>query len=248
MRGIYKITNKINNKVYIGETLDIRRRWGEHKDNLKNNTHHSYKLQNDWNKYGEKNFEFEIISVLDETINGFVGQYVLILYEQEYILKYNSIDNGYNIEETLSEIKKGKKIITNIKKDNLLLYEYYNRIKNNIIINKGGLIYVNIFDMESICKIFKLDKEKIKGLLYNNNIIILNSTNKSYMLNESIFNKNDIISNNKFSNIKFNGIIYSKLIDEINKIYEKGKLDFEIIKYKEPIVNTKPEINKKSCK
>jgi predicted GIY-YIG superfamily endonuclease len=29
--GIYKITNLINNKVYIGQSLDIKRRWKNHK-------------------------------------------------------------------------------------------------------------------------------------------------------------------------------------------------------------------------
>jgi group I intron endonuclease len=55
MRGIYKITNIINSKVYIGESLDIIRRWEEHKVALNNNEHHSYKLQADWNKHGENN-------------------------------------------------------------------------------------------------------------------------------------------------------------------------------------------------
>ena len=37
MRGIYKITNKNNGKVYIGESLNIERRWEEHKKELSNN-------------------------------------------------------------------------------------------------------------------------------------------------------------------------------------------------------------------
>lgn len=43
--GVYKITNIINNKVYIGESLDIYERWKSHKEDLKNGNHHSYKLQ-----------------------------------------------------------------------------------------------------------------------------------------------------------------------------------------------------------
>lgn len=66
MRGIYKITSKINNKVYIGESLDIRRRWEDHIEDLNKNEHHSYKLQEDWNEYGKDNFEFYQISVLDD--------------------------------------------------------------------------------------------------------------------------------------------------------------------------------------
>ena len=29
--GIYKITNRINGKVYIGQSIDIRRRWRQHR-------------------------------------------------------------------------------------------------------------------------------------------------------------------------------------------------------------------------
>jgi predicted GIY-YIG superfamily endonuclease len=31
-KGIYKIQNQINNKVYIGSSIDINRRWQHHKD------------------------------------------------------------------------------------------------------------------------------------------------------------------------------------------------------------------------
>jgi len=43
--GIYKITNTKNNKVYIGESNNIYKRWKEHIDDLNNNKHHSKKLQ-----------------------------------------------------------------------------------------------------------------------------------------------------------------------------------------------------------
>ena len=35
MIGIYKITNKINNKIYIGQSKDIERRWKKHINNSK---------------------------------------------------------------------------------------------------------------------------------------------------------------------------------------------------------------------
>ena len=53
--GIYCIRNKINNKYYIGQSIDIKNRWKEHKYNLRHNKHVNNKLQNAWNKYGEKN-------------------------------------------------------------------------------------------------------------------------------------------------------------------------------------------------
>ena len=132
IRGIYKITNLINNKVYIGESLDIYRRWDEHKEDLNNNSHHSYKLQKDWNKYGQDNFKFEIIEELDKNIANYIDQYVLIVYEDKYIKQYDSINNGYNVEETLKEIQLGNKSITNnLKKDQGVLKTVIKKIEEN---------------------------------------------------------------------------------------------------------------------
>lgn len=86
--GIYMIKNIINNKIYIGQSLDILGRWKAHLNCLKNNKHVNKKLQNAWNKYGESNFIFEIIEeCLKEEI-----------YDKEifYIEKYNSYKTGYN--------------------------------------------------------------------------------------------------------------------------------------------------------
>jgi len=65
MKGIYKITNKTNNKIYIGSSKNIFKRWESHISDLLNKNHHSYKLQNDFNKYGINEFTFEIVELLD---------------------------------------------------------------------------------------------------------------------------------------------------------------------------------------
>ena len=52
--GIYIITNKITGRLYIGESLDIYRRWHkEHMPQLRKNIHNNKELQNDFNEYGE---------------------------------------------------------------------------------------------------------------------------------------------------------------------------------------------------
>ena len=107
MRGIYKIENKINGKVYIGESLDINRRWQVHLDDLNNNKHHSYKLQDDWNKYSENDFEFTIITILADDIPKYVDNFILMLYEDSYIKQYSSISKGYNVENTLEKLLNG---------------------------------------------------------------------------------------------------------------------------------------------
>lgn len=84
--GIYKITCKVNNKSYIGISVDIFRRWGAHFENCQNE-----KLKKDIKKYGIENFEFEILDTPDKNNN---------LHHSEiyYIRTFNSIKHGYNIE------------------------------------------------------------------------------------------------------------------------------------------------------
>jgi len=59
--GIYVIRNKKTNKVYIGSSQNIRKRINEHRNDLIKGKHHNKYLQNSWNKYGEKTFEFKIL-------------------------------------------------------------------------------------------------------------------------------------------------------------------------------------------
>lgn len=54
--GIYKITNNINKKIYIGQSVDIERRWKEEKNNKDNSL-----IEQAIQQYGVKNFSFEII-------------------------------------------------------------------------------------------------------------------------------------------------------------------------------------------
>lgn len=91
MRGyIYQIINKINQKRYIGQTIDIDARKYHHFNDLKNGQHHSIKLQRAYNKYGEDNFNF-----IWDTYEVKNEQELLIL-EQKMIEKYDSYLNGYN--------------------------------------------------------------------------------------------------------------------------------------------------------
>lgn len=46
MVGIYKIENKVNGKVYIGQSIDIKIRWYNHRKELNGNRHHNEHLQN----------------------------------------------------------------------------------------------------------------------------------------------------------------------------------------------------------
>lgn len=88
--GVYKITNLINGKIYIGSSIDINSRWKEHVRDLNKNKHHSTHLQRSWNKNGSENFEFSILEKCNEE--------EILDREQYYLdtLKPFDKNNGYN--------------------------------------------------------------------------------------------------------------------------------------------------------
>lgn len=60
--GTYKIQSRCKpERIYIGSASDITHRWQSHILDLQKNQHHSFKLQNHYNKYGESDLEFSIL-------------------------------------------------------------------------------------------------------------------------------------------------------------------------------------------
>lgn len=64
-KGIYKITNLKNNKVYIGQSENLINREWSHFYWLDRNEHHNEHLQQSYNKHGRNNFKFEILEQTD---------------------------------------------------------------------------------------------------------------------------------------------------------------------------------------
>jgi group I intron endonuclease len=59
--SIYQIRHVESGRVYVGSTVNPRKRWGEHIRELRGGTHHSSYLQHAWDKHGEEAFMFEVI-------------------------------------------------------------------------------------------------------------------------------------------------------------------------------------------
>lgn len=88
--GIYYIKNLINNKYYIGQSVNIYERWTREKYHL-NFTDKAWNihLQRAWKKYGQDSFEFAIIEACDKTeLNN---------REIYWIDYYDAFYNGYNM-------------------------------------------------------------------------------------------------------------------------------------------------------
>lgn len=115
--GIYMIINNINNKVYIGKSVNIYERIRQHINTLnKKSKNENVHLINAWFKYGRDNFRYEILEYTERNDD--------VLKERElfYMEKFNSIDRkfGYNLrldtstncilsEETKKRMSEGTK-------------------------------------------------------------------------------------------------------------------------------------------
>ena len=87
--GIYVIHNTKTGQVYIGQTVDLRRRWLSHKSTLACNRHTNKHLQRAWNKYGANTFKFKVLEHCD------IEQ--LDQREQHFLDVYMAKDLCYNI-------------------------------------------------------------------------------------------------------------------------------------------------------
>lgn len=88
--GIYKIANKVNDKCYIGQSIEIKRRWRQHKEIYVNPTAegYDYPLYKAIRFYGLENFSFEVLEECQpEELNE---------KEIYWVEVFKSYDNGYN--------------------------------------------------------------------------------------------------------------------------------------------------------
>lgn len=66
MRGIYKITNTVNGKCYIGKSQNIAKRIKHHIETLKNGNNRNKHMQNAYSYYGKGSFTIEILEQLEK--------------------------------------------------------------------------------------------------------------------------------------------------------------------------------------
>lgn len=102
--GIYKITNVLNKKIYIGQAINLYRRLTHgYIQALPNGNCHSKLLQRDWDVYGKDYFNFEIQELCEKS--------ELASKEDYWIKYYRSYNNtcGYNINAFGSESNKSQK-------------------------------------------------------------------------------------------------------------------------------------------
>lgn len=182
---IYTITNLINNKIYVGCTVDLSKRKNLHFKQLRTNKHGNVYLQAAWNKYGEESFRFEI---LEECNKEFLKS------QENYwcnTLNVHNINYGYNIQptnpngnithskETIIKISNSRKgsIGANLnKKLSIEVKEKISKSKKNVPLNKK--------------EVYQYNKDGSFIKKWNNMLEAINTLNiKSHHLSEVLKNK-----------------------------------------------------------
>ena len=158
--GVYMIRCIPEDKIYIGSTKQsFRARFSNHCKFLKNNSLGNKQLQEDYNKYGPDNFEFEILGVYPENLT--------VVYEEEFI---NKLKPFYNKTKACNNSKTntGKKFSE----------EHKNKIRE-----KSKLYRHSIETLENLSK---LNKEN-KSIYKVTNINTKESFTKSFFELEEFF-------------------------------------------------------------
>jgi hypothetical protein len=110
-RCIYRITNILTNKHYVGSTFNLKERISRHVNYLNRNCHHSWKLQESFTIHTIKNFIVEVLEDCEKMNND-------ELHNREifYIKKFDSVINGFNCILNSKKYKKFKQTSNSISK------------------------------------------------------------------------------------------------------------------------------------
>jgi group I intron endonuclease len=176
---IYKATNKLNKKVYIGQTIQ------KLNQRIKGHKHAALKTKkiglfnNAIRKYGIENFEWKIVCecYLFEDLQ--IAEKVFISYYNSNSrgIGYNNTDggnNGLHSEETkklLSAQRKGRKLKDEWKKNVVAaqlktIHKRFPPLNENLVIS----MYKECLSTEKVAKEFKCNRRRVVAILKNNNI------------------------------------------------------------------------------
>lgn len=155
MRGfIYKITNTINGKSYIGQTIqNVKERFYQHCATKCSKAVLDMAIHRAIKKYGKSNFTVEVIEEIDSTnLND---------RERYWIKYYDSYNNGYNSTKGGQD---GCKPFKDLNAEAII--KEYNTGKS----------------LRTLGTIFKVDKQTIKDLLVRHNVEL--RTTRTYKLSQ----------------------------------------------------------------
>jgi hypothetical protein len=87
--GVYKISNRVDGRVYVGSSGAMRKRWSVHRRQLRDGSHPNYQLLSAWELHGEDAFDFIVL----EAVRGKAARR---RREQFWIEQERALGYGYN--------------------------------------------------------------------------------------------------------------------------------------------------------
>ena len=208
MTGIYLITNLVNGKVYVGQSVDIQRRYSEHirsaqpdKYSLKNERDSKTPIHLAMQKYGIENFSLRILEECSrELLNEREKYWISMFHSNEKKYGYNVTEGG---QETIG--CKGE----NHSQAKLTQIEV-NEIKK--------LLKENKLSMTEIIELYPMVSKSTISMI--NHGKIWNEPNENYPLRQTYTG----LQGSKNHKAKFT----EEQVMEIRKLYASGKKPSEI--------------------
>jgi group I intron endonuclease len=175
------IKNIINNKVYIGQAIDLNRRKEQHIYELNGNRHNNKHLQRAWNKDGASNFIFSVIEKCSENN--------LTKREQYWINYYGGIDNNnnYNFREASSSGTFNKAVRAKMSKSTKKRFKKpvekkkisgennsANKLSKSDVLKIVELFVTKHYSMYKLGKMFNVGHEAIASIIDNQTFHIYN--------------------------------------------------------------------------
>ena len=237
---VYKVTNILNGKIYVGKTRDVKARWLEHVRAA------TYKRKNDYgyfhraiNKYKKENFKVEELESYETEELAFDGEkkYIKLLDARNKKIGYNLTDGGdgpsglkCTEEAKINLRKKYKARFASKTKEELMEHgARTNKFNFEQCIEIQKLYLTKEYTITRLMEKFKTDNKAIKRIIDGSY-----ATLKGY----SLLSKKDI------NDIKINKLClndYINIIDECLNSYDTSihkTLKFVADKYKitEPLI------------
>jgi len=159
--GIYSITCKVNNKVYIGSSVNIVKRWREHLSSLRRGKHRNQYLQHAFTKYGEESFSFSIVVECEPEM--------LLIEEEKQIKIYNSFNDGFNLVETPTTNMLGYKHTEESIKKMSRVRKKLGRVSGSLTIEQVKQMRQQFFDgarVSALAKEYGIVRQTIGRIVY----------------------------------------------------------------------------------
>lgn len=215
--GIYMVINQINNKKYIGQSKDIKKRFQSHHlvdYNNPNNCCYNTKFYQAIRKYGIENFKVEILQLCDEKDMDNLEIY--------YIKKFDTFKNGYNSTEG------GQSWSQKIHSEETELKRKETREKNQSLMGenhpRSKLTNQQVWDIRQRY----IDGEPIKEIYQDFKDLYKNEgTFKRIILGETYTTVGNIPKKSQIRHT--NAKLTEQQVKEIRSRYQKGKISYNTL-------------------